>query len=206
MHNFKRQRSHSAESVSSSTSAKRSGSSPAAVHQLGAMDLNDNTSATSGSEHAATKHNGHQAGSTASSSSSTEPLVSDDGLTTTTPATTAFGSGATGGQAVAPRMPPPSDGTVQLESVLPLAKKGLKAGEPWFIVDRRWYRKWQAACGDAQGAGKEKDFEDISIAELGPIDNSALLEPGTSKLLKTVTEGQDAMFLPGEAWDLLVSW
>ena len=120
--------------------------------------------------------------STSSSSNVTEPLV-----------------------ASAPTIAQLPDGQAQLATVLPeLRGNGsiLRAGDNWFVVDRNWYRRWQAACGTSD----DKELQDISLEDVGPIDNRAFADPVTGKLTKPVTEGQDVVLLPVSAWHFLVSW
>lgn len=126
----------------------------------------------------------------ASSSSSTEPLLSssDDGPDT----------------AQAARQAPP-DGQAQLEMIAPLVKGSPKAGDSWFVVSRRWYRKWQTACGSEE-IDKDKDLQGISVADLGPVDNQDIADKRTGKLTRKVQEGVDAVFVPSEAWFILEAW
>ena len=120
--------------------------------------------------------------STSSSSNATEPLV-----------------------ASAPTILQLPDGQAQLATVLPeLRGNGstLRAGDNWFVVDRNWYRRWQAACGTSD----DKELQDLSLEDVGPIDNRSFADPVTGKLTKPVTEGQDVVLLPVSAWHFLVSW
>lgn len=176
----RRERSPSTESVNSTASNKRSNSGSAASQlansRIAAMDIN--STSTDGS-----------------SSSSTEPLLSESG------------SAATSSCAIPARSEPPSNGQVQLEMVLNPAKRPLQEGDSWFVVDRKWFRRWQAACGSSQGDDSStKDLQDISMSEVGPIDNSQIASPATGRLSGPVTEGQDVVFLPGESWHLLEAW
>lgn len=136
-----------------------------------------------------------------SSSSSTEPLMSENGEA-------AAGTGtAAAATAIPARAIPPADGQVQLQMVLEPAKKPFQEGDTWFVIDRRWFRRWQAACGSAKGDDSDsKDLQDVSMDEVGPIDNSQIADPSTGRLLRPVVEGQDVVFVPGESWHMLEAW
>ncbi|EKM50435.1 uncharacterized protein PHACADRAFT_129620 [Phanerochaete carnosa HHB-10118-sp] len=85
--------------------------------------------------------------------------------------------------------------------ISPLVKRDMVVGETWYVVSRRWYRRWEKACTgsvDKEGAVEEKD--------LGPVDNGHLVDFKGNIATTSVTEGVDVQFLPQEAWDLIVSW
>ena len=128
------------------------------------------------------------AGSGSSSSNSTEPLVSEDAAAAV----------------VQPRMEPPA-GPEQLNTIIPMSKQRMKAGDTWYVIDRKWYKRWQAACGDA-AAEKEQGQSDHDEITVGPIDNTVIAHPQTGALLRPVSEGQDVEFIPAEAWYILMSW
>lgn len=166
------------------------------------MEINDRTSA---SAHAS-----------ASSSSSTEPLVSSSSSSSSPARHEEENHDDDATAARAPRQSPPA-GQQQLEDVLRETRnKQLRQGDTWFVVDRRWFRRWQAACGDGAGAGYTKDeLEQLESERLvgddddtavGPIDNSSIADPQTGKLIKVVQEGVDCVFLPMEAYWLLEAW
>lgn len=158
---------------------------------MAAMDLNNSTAAS-----AAVSTDG-------SSSSSTEPLRSENGEV-------AAGDNTTSTGPIPARAAPPEDGQMQLSLVLDSAKKSFVEGDTWFVVDRRWYRRWQAACGsNSNEEGDEsngKELQDITMSDVGPVDNSRISDTRTGKLTKPVVEGQDVVFLPGEAWHFLEAW
>ena len=51
----------------------------------------------------------------------------------------------------------------------------------------------------------EKDLEGLSPADVGPIDNSPLLD-SSGNLVVVPAEGDNAEYLPSEAWMLLLQW
>ena len=176
----KRTRSDSVESGSSSASNKRSSPSVA----LAAMDITNDAAGTgqaSGSD---------SSSSSSSSSNATEPLMSSVDSENAREL----------GQSPTADLP---EGGVQLHMILPLLKQPLSEGDRWFIVDRNWFRKWQAACG---GAVDDKGLADISLQEVGPIDNSRIASPTTGKITASVVENENAVFLPGIAWHTLEKW
>jgi ubiquitin carboxyl-terminal hydrolase 4/11/15 len=135
-----------------------------------------------------------------SSSSSTEPLMSENG-----DAGPAIASASN--TAIPPRHAPPGDGQVQLDLVLEHKKVPFVEGDTWFVIDRRWFRRWQAACGSTAGDDSDsKQLQDVSMDEVGPIDNSQIANTTTGRLLRPVLEGQDVEFLPGVSWHLLEAW
>ena len=101
-----------------------------------------------------------------------------------------------------PATAPPS-GAEQLSQINTLKRKALVAGDTWYIVARPWYRRWAAAC--AEGDSMEKDLEGLSPADVGPIDNSPLLD-SSGNLVVVPAEGDNAEYLPSEAWMLLLQW
>ena len=176
----KRARSNSVESASSSASNKRNSPSVA----LAAMDLS-NDAATSASASAVGGGSGDSSGS--GSSDATQPLLSS----------------STGGEVGQSPTADLVDGKVQLDMVLPTLQQPLSDGDKWFIVDRNWFRRWQAACG---GAVDDKGLAEITMQEVGPIDNSRIANPRNGKLTTTVAENENVVFLPGMAWHLLEKW
>lgn len=198
----RRERSPSAESNNSTASNKRSNSGSSS--QLNTTSntppttvQSHHTPSTASSRMAAMDIN--PGSNDGSSSASTEPLMSENGEASSLSTTT--------GTAIPARHSPPADGQVQLQLVLDPAKKPLAEGDTWFVVDRRWFRRWQAACGSSKGDDSDsKDLQDVTMEEVGPIDNSQIANPTTGRLLRPVVEGQDVVFLPGESWHLLEAW
>lgn len=100
-------------------------------------------------------------------------------------------------RAVPTAIPPPSE---KLRLVEPLCKEPMKIGETWYIVSRRWYRRWQKACSgeqDKEGAVEEKD--------VGPVDNTSLVDISGS-LVSSAVEHVDVEFVPEAVWSYFVSW
>jgi ubiquitin carboxyl-terminal hydrolase 4/11/15 len=93
-------------------------------------------------------------------------------------------------------VPPPE----KLSTIKKLRGQPLKAEDTWYIVARRWYRRWEKCCTgeiDKEGA--------IEESALGPVDNSSLLDKD-GNVTSALVEGMDAEFVPKDAWDLLVAW
>lgn len=173
----KRARSNSVESAaSSSTSNKRSSPSVA----LANMDLSSDAIASSRTER-------ESGGSDSSSSNATEPLMATE-------------MERDPGQLPTAELPP---GETQLAMVLPEMRQTFRVGDRWFVIDRVWYRKWQAACGSP---GDDKDLANISLREVGPIDNSSIASTTSGKLIKAVVEGDNVVFVPGPVWHMLERW
>lgn len=87
------------------------------------------------------------------------------------------------------------------DKIVALAKREMVAGETWYVVSHRWYRRWEKACTgviDKEGPIEEKD--------IGPVDNGHLADINGNLTDASVAEGVDVDFVPEEAWELLVEW
>ena len=106
-------------------------------------------------------------------------------------------------------MPPPSQITPAIQSLSPREKlsfveknkyRRMEIGENWYLVSRDWYKRWiKACCGviDKEGPLTER--------ELGPVDNSSLLD-SYNNLLASLAEGVDVEYVPEEIWSKFVLW
>ncbi|CAE6508354.1 unnamed protein product [Rhizoctonia solani] len=72
----------------------------------------------------------------------------------------------------------------------------------WFLISRKWFRAWEAAVLGTPN----KDFPDVTEKTLGPVDNSDILEPGTTELRLGLVEGYNIEFVPEEAWSKYIEW
>lgn len=107
-----------------------------------------------------------------------------------------------GPSTVASNAPRP-EGSVQLEMIVEIKRRELEEGESWFLVSRRWYQRWQAACsGIAQFKGDDASLE---LDAVGPIDNTDITVEG-GMLRRPVLDGVDVETLPTAAWVYLLSW
>ncbi|KAF8141639.1 cysteine proteinase [Boletus edulis] len=76
----------------------------------------------------------------------------------------------------------------------------MQVGDTWYIVSRRWYRRWETACQgieDKSGHFDEKD--------LGPVDNSPLVDRDGNPI-SNLTEGIDVEFVPSDVWKAFTTW
>jgi ubiquitin carboxyl-terminal hydrolase 4/11/15 len=106
-------------------------------------------------------------------------------------------------------MPPPSQVAPAMQSLPPgekisLAENGKKRkmeiGEIWYLVSSDWYKRWIKACSgvvDKEGPLTEQ--------ELGPVDNSSLLD-SYNNLLASLAEGVEVEYVPEEVWSHFVLW
>ncbi|KAI0788771.1 hypothetical protein C8Q75DRAFT_767864 [Abortiporus biennis] len=88
----------------------------------------------------------------------------------------------------------------KLDKITTLCRVQMTPGETWYLVGRRWFKRFQKACSgevDKEGAVSEKD--------LGPVDNSTLVD-SRGNLISPIVEHVDVEYVPEEAWNLLVSW
>ena len=106
-------------------------------------------------------------------------------------------------------MPPPSQIAPAIQPLPPgeklsLVEKGksrkLEIGDTWYLVSRDWYKRWVKAC-----SGEVDKEGPLTEQELGPVDNSSLLDP-YNNLLASLAEGVDVEYVPEEVWSQFVLW
>ncbi|XP_029282373.1 ubiquitin carboxyl-terminal hydrolase 11 [Cottoperca gobio] len=93
---------------------------------------------------------------------------------------------------------PPGLETQRREIESLLREWELRAGDSWYVVERRWYEQWKefVETGDQN-----------SSSFPGQIDNTELFEDLDSYHLKErLVENEDFMLVPAEAWHKLLSW
>jgi ubiquitin carboxyl-terminal hydrolase 4/11 len=192
----KRQRSLSSQSESSSASAKRSMSQDpnSDTHEtprpkdMSTLSINDSTNDTdidaymaeqgmSSGEATAPAHPVHALAPT--------PLITmNDGVATASSASQA---------AI-------STSARRLDLIKELCKESLKPGDIWYLVSRRWYRRWEKAC-----SGEEDKDGPVEEKDLGPVDNTSLVD-SLGNLVSSAIEHVDVEFIPEAAWNLFAAW
>uniref|UniRef100_A0A8D0A3L1 Ubiquitin carboxyl-terminal hydrolase n=1 Tax=Sander lucioperca TaxID=283035 RepID=A0A8D0A3L1_SANLU len=93
---------------------------------------------------------------------------------------------------------PPGLETQRREIESLLRDSELRAGDSWYVVERRWYEQWKefVETGDQN-----------SSSFPGQIDNTELFEDLDSFHLKErLVENEDFMLVPAEAWHRLLAW
>lgn len=88
----------------------------------------------------------------------------------------------------------------KFERIKELCATPLAAGQTWYLVSKRWHRRWERACtgaADKEGVVEEKD--------IGSVDNSSLVDL-QGNIVSSISEGVDMEYVSEEAWNLLVSW
>ncbi|XP_059188746.1 ubiquitin carboxyl-terminal hydrolase 11 isoform X2 [Centropristis striata] len=93
---------------------------------------------------------------------------------------------------------PPGLETQRREVESLLRESELRAGDSWYVVERRWYEQWKefVETGDQN-----------SSSFPGQIDNTELFEDLDSYHLKErLVENEDFMLVPAEAWHKLLAW
>ncbi|XP_033943313.1 ubiquitin carboxyl-terminal hydrolase 11 [Pseudochaenichthys georgianus] len=93
---------------------------------------------------------------------------------------------------------PPGLDTQRREIESLLREWELRAGDSWYVVERRWYEQWKefVETGDQN-----------SSSFPGQIDNTELFEDLDSYHLKErLVENEDFMLVPAEAWHKLLAW
>ncbi|GAA5849097.1 hypothetical protein JCM8547_006443 [Rhodosporidiobolus lusitaniae] len=92
---------------------------------------------------------------------------------------------------------------VQLEFIRELKGRQLDEGDTWFLVSRRWYRRWMTAVS---GVAESKDDDaSLTVEEVGPVDNGDIVDE-KGELRRPVQEGVDVEVVPEPAWRYLVEW
>ncbi|KAM4563774.1 ubiquitin carboxyl-terminal hydrolase 11 isoform 1-T2 [Odontesthes bonariensis] len=93
---------------------------------------------------------------------------------------------------------PPGLKTQRREIECLLQECELRAGESWYVVDRRWFEQWKEFV--------EKEDQNSSSFP-GQIDNTELFEDLDSCHLKErLVENEDFVLVPAEAWHKLLAW
>ncbi|CAE6357395.1 unnamed protein product [Rhizoctonia solani] len=93
-------------------------------------------------------------------------------------------------------------GAEQFTMVTNLCKMPLEKGATWYIVSTSWIQRWEAATG----ATPSKDYANITLSSLGPVDNSSIVHPGSQRLLPDLELNVDYQIVPDAAWDKFIQW
>ncbi|EMD38909.1 hypothetical protein CERSUDRAFT_104201 [Gelatoporia subvermispora B] len=94
----------------------------------------------------------------------------------------------------------PATPAQKLATVEALCKEPMVVGETWYIVSRKWYRKWQKALSgevDKEGGVEEKD--------VGPVDNTDLVD-ASGNFVSQAIEHVDVEFVPQKVWTMFEEW
>jgi ubiquitin carboxyl-terminal hydrolase 4/11/15 len=76
----------------------------------------------------------------------------------------------------------------------------MEIGETWFLVSRAWWKRWRKAC-----TGEEDKEGAVTEQELGPVDNSTLIDADRS-LKQSLVEGEDVEYVPQHVWRSFTIW
>ncbi|KAJ8257762.1 hypothetical protein GJAV_G00189410 [Gymnothorax javanicus] len=93
---------------------------------------------------------------------------------------------------------PPGLETQRREIEALLRNHDLRAGDSWYLLERRWHEQWKeyVETGDQN-----------SSSFPGEIDNTELFEELESYRLKErLVENEDFVLIPAEAWHMLLGW
>ncbi|KAH8832704.1 hypothetical protein DL96DRAFT_1583058 [Flagelloscypha sp. PMI_526] len=81
-----------------------------------------------------------------------------------------------------------------------LSNRPLLIGQTWYLVSKKWHRKWLNAHDPASK-------EPVDPATLGPVDNTDLFDSvGSSTLRRPLIDDLDVVFVPEEAWANFENW
>lgn len=79
--------------------------------------------------------------------------------------------------------------------------KKMETGQTWYLVSKRWWKRWKTACtGEI-----DKDGPPVAEEEVGAVDNTPLLD-AAGGLKIGLTEGVDVEFVPVEIWNAFTAW
>ncbi|PCH44360.1 cysteine proteinase [Wolfiporia cocos MD-104 SS10] len=87
----------------------------------------------------------------------------------------------------------------RLATVEELCNAPLRVGETWYVVSTPWFRRWRKACTgevDKEGGVDEHD--------LGPVDNSTIVDPADDTIISTAATNDDYEFVPEQVWNWFV--
>lgn len=97
-----------------------------------------------------------------------------------------------------PAAEPPGLETQRREIECLLQECELRAGDSWYVMERRWFEQWKEFV--------ESGNQDSSSFP-GQIDNTELFEDRDSYHLKErLVENEDFVLVPAEAWHKLLAW
>ncbi|KAI0955073.1 hypothetical protein AcW1_006764 [Taiwanofungus camphoratus] len=88
----------------------------------------------------------------------------------------------------------------RLAAVEQLRQTPMEVGQIWYLVSRRWYKRWYKAC-----SGEVDKEGPIDEANLGPVDNSPLVDK-IGNLTSSCIEHVDVEFVPEQVWEWFVEW
>lgn len=76
-------------------------------------------------------------------------------------------------------------------------KKPMSSGATWYLVARSWYRRWEKACtGEVDKEGP------VEESQLGPVDNSSLVDEVGNLSAESLDEGVDVEYVSEQVWEL----
>jgi ubiquitin carboxyl-terminal hydrolase 4/11 len=95
---------------------------------------------------------------------------------------------------------PTPSGPEKYQTITAKKERSIKAGETWYIVEKKWYDRWRRAC-----TGDFGKHEPVQESDIQAVDNSELMENGYL-LSAEIVEGVNFELIPDDAWELLVQW
>ena len=91
-------------------------------------------------------------------------------------------------------------GQQRLDLIDKLCENPMQPGTTWYLVSRRWWRRWRKAC-----SGEVDKEGPVTEAELGPVDNSSIVD-NYGSVVRALIEHIDVEFVPESVWQHLCSW
>lgn len=97
---------------------------------------------------------------------------------------------------------------IQLNAYQSTSNLSLDATQTWYLISLHWFKRWQKACASNDPATKKSEDQSetaVSIDQLGPIDNSIILD-SQFDLKPGLQLNVDLEILAEPFWNSLVSW
>lgn len=95
----------------------------------------------------------------------------------------------------------PTNSKERHDLIKSLKSSKMRKGEVWYIIARSWWTRWEKACLGIQDKSGE-----ILESQVGPVDNSSLVDSAGNLTDTSLIETVDVEFLPEPAWRYFESW
>ena len=84
-----------------------------------------------------------------------------------------------------------------------LRNAAMMEGETWYLVSKKWWRKWAKACSGEM----DKEIGGVILeSQVSAVDNSDLVDAFANLMTMSLIEDVDVVFVPEAGWKHLVEW
>ncbi|KAF9006082.1 hypothetical protein BDQ17DRAFT_1277689 [Cyathus striatus] len=80
-------------------------------------------------------------------------------------------------------------------------QKQMALGDTWYLVASVWWKSWKAAC-----TGQLNKDGPLDESDLGPVDNSPLVDQYGNLTTKSIVETEDVEYVPQSVWSAFITW